>query len=229
MMGERLKVGRMERVGVLAAVILSIVPSFPVSAAQHVAIGPQVAFADYKEVSSDLHYRGSGIAAKATLQWQKFSADVVLSKVKYKPTSDGTATQEFDASEVDVRLRYYVTGPISAELGFLNRKADPEFEAQSVGAVTAGARVTYLLGPGVRMALHGGLLFGSKFSGGGSTGALGALQLGLGLTVDALRGRVQATGDYGFQRFSRETDDGSGAVSAPIQQSMGRVGLAVAF
>lgn len=212
----------------IATMALSIVPTFYLSG-QHVSIGPQIAFGDYKEVSSDLHYRGAGIAAKATLQWKKFSGDVVLSKLKYKPSGDGTATQEFDASEVDVRVRYLVTGPITAELGFMNRNADPEFEAQSVGAVTAGARVAYLLGPGVRMALNGGLLVGSKFSGGGSTGALGALQLGLGVAVDALRGRVQVTGDYGFQRFSRKTDDGSGAVPAPIQQSMGRIGFALAF
>jgi len=210
------------------AALLAVVAAHAL-AAQHVTVGPQIAFGDYKEVSSELHYRGTGIAAKATLQWKKFSGDIVLSKLKYKPSSDGTATKEFDASEVDLRLRYYVTGPVSAELGFIRRKADPELEAQSVGAVMVGARMEYLLGPGVRMALSGGLLFGSKFSGGGSTGALGALQLGLGLTVDALRGRVQATGDYGFQRFSRETDDGSGALPAPIQQSVGRIGLAVAF
>jgi len=118
------------------AMALSLTPSFQLSA-QHFSVGPQIAFGDYREVSSDLHYRGSGIGAKATLEWKKFSADVVLSKVKYKPTSDGTATTAFDASEVDVRLRYYITGPVSAELGFINRKADPEFEAQSVGAVTA--------------------------------------------------------------------------------------------
>ena len=197
-------------------------------AAQHVAIGPQVAFGDYREVSSDLHYRGAGAGVKATLTWKKFSADVDLSKVKYKPTSD-SAHVDFDASEVDLRLRYYIAGPVSAELGFMNRKADPEFEAQSVGAVTVGARMAYVLGPGVRMSLNGGLLFGSKFSGGGSTSALGALQLGLGITVDALHGRVLVTGDYGFQRFSRKTDDGSGALPAPIQQSLGRVGFAIAF
>jgi hypothetical protein len=208
--------------------LLSIFPSFHLSA-QHVAIGPQIAFGDYREVSSALHYRGSGIALKTTLAWRKFSADLVLSKVKYKPSKDGTATQQFDASEVDLRLRYYLSGPVSGELGIISRKADPEFEAQSVGAITAGARMAYVLGPGVRMALSGGLLFGSKFSGGGTTSVLGALQLGLGLTVDGLRGRVQVTGDYGFQRFARETDDGSGAVSAPIQQSVGRVGFAVAF
>ena len=197
--------------------------------AQHVAVGPQIAFGDYREVSSDLHYRGTGMGAKATLMWKKFSADVVLSKVKYKPIQAGTATREFDASEVDVRLRYYISGPVSGELGFVNRKADPEFEAQSVGAVTAGAQMAYLLGPGVRMALRGGLMFGVKYSGGGSTSGLGAMQLGLALTVDALHGRVQATGDYGFQRFSRKTNDGSGPLPAPIQQSLGRVGFAIAF
>ena len=196
--------------------------------AQHVSIGPQVAFGDYREVSADLHYRGAGAGVKATLTWKKFSADVDLSKVKYKPKTSA-ATAEFDASEVDVRLRYYVTGPVSAELGFINRKMKPEFEAQSVGAVTLGARMAYVLGPGVRMSLNGGLLFGSKFSGGGTTSALGALQLGLGITVDAVHGRVLVTGDYGFQRFSRKTDDGGGALPAPIQQSLGRVGFAIAF
>ena len=196
--------------------------------AQHVAIGPQVVFGDYREVSSDLRYRGGGIGAKATIEWKKFSADIALSKVKYKPTSSVSGT-EFDASELDVRLHYYISGPVSAELGFINRKADPEFEAQSVGAVTAGAQMAYLLGPGVQMALHGGLMFGAKYSGGGTTSGLGALQLGLDLTIDALHGRVRVTGDYGFQRFSRTTNAGSGPLPAPIQQSLGRVGFAIAF
>ena len=210
-----------------AVMAVSIIPTFQLSA-QHFSVGPQIAFGDYREVSSDLHYRGAGMGVKATLMWKKLGADVVLSKVKYKPTSSA-ATAEFDASEVDVRLRYYVTGPVTAELGFINRKMKPEFEAQSVGAVTLGARMAYLLGPGVHMSLNGGLLFGSKFSGGGTTSALGALQLGLGLTVDALHGRVLVTGDYGFQRFSRKTNGGGGALPAPIQQSLGRIGIAIAF
>jgi hypothetical protein len=197
--------------------------------AQHFNVGPQVAFGDYREVSSDLHYRGSGGGIRASGQWKKFSADVSFSKVKYKPTSTSSATADFNATELDVRLHYYISGPVSAELGLINRKADPEFEAQSVGAITAGAQMAYLLGPGVRMALHGGLMFGAKYSGGGTTSGLGALQLGLGLTIDALRGHARVTGDYGFERFSRKTDDGSGALPAPIEQSLGRVGVAVAF
>ena len=227
MSAERWKVGKLECALGMVVLVLSIIPSFQLSA-QHVTVGPQIAFGDYREVSSDLHYRGTGLGAKATLMWKKLSADLEVSKLKYKPKTTA-ATAEFNASEVDIRLRYYVTGPVSAELGFINRQMDPEFEAQSVGAVTLGARMAYVLGPGVRMSLNGGLLFGSKFSGGGSTSALGALQLGLGITVDALRGRVLATGDYGFQRFSRRTDDGSGALPAPIQQSLGRVGIAFAF
>ena len=215
----------MRTVSLLALAMLAIATP---SVAQHFSVGPQIAFGDYKEVSPDLHYRGGGIALKATFSWKKMSAEAMMSKVEYKPEG-GAATANFDASEVDIRIRYLIKGPVSGELGFINRKTDPEFEAQSVGAVVVGARIAYLLGPGVHMSLNGGVLAGSKFSGGGTVSALGAVQLGLGMTVDALKGRVQLTGDYGFQRFSRETDDGSGPASAPIQQSMGRLGLAIAF
>jgi len=218
----------MERLIAAVVVLLSIFPSFHLSA-QHFSIGPEVAFGDYREVSSDLRYRGVGGGARATVTWKKFSADVAISKVTYKPTSTGTTTQQFDAREVDVRLRYYVSGPISAELGFINRKADPEFNAQSMGAITAGAHMGYLLGPGVHMALSGGLMFGPRFSGGGTISALGALHLGLGLTVDALRGRLRFNGDYDFQRISRKTNAAGGALPAPIQQALGRAGIAVAF
>ncbi|MGE5803530.1 MAG: hypothetical protein ACM358_14880 [Gemmatimonadota bacterium] len=227
MNGGRWTVGRLVGWTLLLVLLLSNNPTFQLSA-QHFSVGPQIAFGDYKEVSADLHYRGSGIAAKASMSWKKVSADVVLSKLKYTPEG-GTATADFDASEVDVRLRYYIAGPVSGELGFINRKTDPEFEAQSVGAAVIGARMAHPLGPGVHMNLNAGLLVGSKFSGGGTTGGLGAVQLGLGFSVDALRGRLQLTGDYDFQRFSRETEDGSGPAPAPIQQSVGRIGLAIAF
>lgn len=199
------------------------------AAAQHFVVGPQVVFGDYREVSSDLHYRGSGGGVAGSFTWKKLAVDASVAGVTYDPTADGTATASFKATQIDVRLRYYVTGPVSAEVGFVNRKAKPEFEAQSVGAVRAGARMSYLLGPGVRMGLRGGMLFGAKFSGGGTVSPIGALELGLTMGVDALRGRLRFTGDYDFQRISRKTDDGSGPVAVPIQQSLGRVGVAVVF
>jgi hypothetical protein len=214
--------------GAALAVLLTAIPPVRLSA-QHFVVGPQAVFGDYREVSADLHYRGGGGGLAGSFTWKKLAAEAAFVSIKYEPAGDGTAVASFTAKQLDVRVRYYVTGPVSAEVGFVRRKADPEFEAQSVGAVRAGGRMAYPLGPGVRMALRGGMLFGPKFSGGGKSSALGALEIGLFFVVDGLRGRLRFSGDYDFQRFARKADDGSGEVDVPIQQSLGRVGLAVAF
>lgn len=208
--------------------LLAVYPSNRLSA-QQFAVGLQAVFGDYREVSADLHYRGTGGGVAGSFGWRKFTIAASFASVTYDSAAGSSATASFKATQLDVRLRYPLTGPVSAELGFMNRKADPEFEAQSVGAVTAGARVAYLLGPGVRMGLRGGLLFGPKFSGGGKASPLGALELGLAMEVDALRGRLRFTGDYDFQRVARTTGSGAGKADVPIQQALGRVGIAVAF
>jgi hypothetical protein len=211
----------------VTAVVLAAVPAR--LTAQHFVVGPQIVFGDYREVSSDLHYHGSGGGVAASFTFKKFGVEGSIASITYDPSADGTAGASFKATQVDVRLRYYITGPVSAELGFVNRKAKPEFEAQSLGAVRGGVRMSYLLGPGVRMGVRGGMLFGSKFSGGGRVSAIGALELGLTMAVDALRGRLRFTGDYDFQRIARTTNGGGVDVDVPIQQALGRVGLAVAF
>lgn len=211
-----------------AMVLLSVYPPIRLSA-QHATVGVQGVFGDYREVSSDLHYRGSGGGVTASFTWKKLGVEGSIAGINYDPAPDGTAAASFKATQLDVRLRYDISGPVSAEVGFVNRKAKPEFEAQSVGAVRAGVRMSYPLGPGVRMGLRGGLLFGSKFSGGGTVSPVGALELGLTMAVDALRGRLRFTGDYDFQRIARTTNGGGGDIAVPIQQALGRVGIAVAF
>ena len=197
--------------------------------AQHATIGVQAAFGDYREVSSDLHYRGHGGGVTASFTLKKLGVEGSVVGITYDPVVGSGAGVSFKATQVDVRVRYLIAGPVSAEVGFVNRKAKPEFEAQSVGAVRAGVRVSYPLGPGVQMGLRSGMLFGSKFSGGGTVSAVGALELGLAMAVDALRGRLRLTGDYDFQRIARTTDGGGTDVDVPIQQALGRVGIAVAF
>jgi len=198
-------------------------------AAQHGSIGGQIVFGDYREVSSDLHYRGSGGGVAASFTYKKLGIEGALASITYDPVSGSTATVSFKATQLDIRARYYISGPVSAEVGIVNRKAKPEFEAQSVGAVRAGVRMSYLLGPGVNMGLRGGMLFGSKFSGGGTVSGVGALELGLNMTVAAMKGRLRLTGDYDFQRIARTTGSGPGKADVPIQQALGRIGLAVAF
>jgi hypothetical protein len=200
-----------------------------VLAAQHGAVGVQAVFGDYREVSSDLHYRGSGGGATASFTFKKLGVEASIAGITYDPVAGSTATVSFKATQLDVRVRYYITGPVSAEVGFVNRKAKPEFEAQSMGAIRAGVRIAYPLGPGVQMGLRGGMLFGSKFSGGGTVSGVGALELGLNMAVDGLRGRLRLTGDYDFQRVARTTGSGAGQADVPIQQALGRLGIAVAF
>ncbi|HEV8266270.1 MAG TPA: hypothetical protein VGQ06_15085 [Gemmatimonadales bacterium] len=219
-------VGAVRAVRAVTAVVLAAAPAR--LNAQHVVVGPQVVFGDYREVSADLHFRGGGGGVAGAFTWKKLGVEASFASIKYEP-SGGTATQSFKAKQFDLRVRYYVAGPVSAELGVVNRKAEPEFEAQSAGAVRGGVRMSYLLGPGVHMSVRGGMLFGAKFSGGGASSPVGALELGLSMTVDAVRGRGRLLVDYDFQRIARTTGSGSGEVDVPIQQSLGRVGIALAF
>jgi hypothetical protein len=219
----------MKAVGTAVAVFLTAgLPGRLV--AQRVIVGPQVVFGDYREASSDLHFRGGGVGVAASFTLKKLGVEVALSSIEYKPTDDASGTlQTFKANQFDARLRYYIAGPISAELGVTNRKSDPEFDAQSVGAVRGGVRAAYLLGPGVRMAVRAGMLFGAKFSGGGTARPVGAMELGLGVGVDGLHGRLRIAGDYELQRVARTTGSGAAEIDVPIQQTLARLGIAVAF
>ena len=186
-----------------------------------ISVGAQGAFAEYREVDSSLAYKGSGAAGTAMVSWRKFGADVEFAKLTFDPDGGG-ATQSFKSTQVDVHLRYYIAGQVSLETGFTKRTMDPEFAAQSMGAVRVGVRGLYNIGPGASLALRGNYLAGSKFSGGGSAGF--GIELGLGVSVGRSDGRYRLTGDYGFQRVNRKTTS-----AVPIQQSLARVGVAVGF
>jgi hypothetical protein len=217
--------------GWAVSVVAVVLTAYPANrlCAQHGTVGAHLAFGDYREVSSDLHYRGSGGGVAGSFTFRKLGIEASVAGITYDPVKGSSATVSFKATQLDVRVRYEISGPVSAEVGFVNRKIKPEFEAQSMGAVRAGVRLSYPLGPGVQMGLRGGMLFGSKFSGGGTVSGVGALELGLNMAVDALRGRLRLTGDYDFQRIARTTNGGGGDVAVPIQQALGRLGLAVAF
>jgi hypothetical protein len=195
--------------------------------AQSFSIGPQVIFGDYREVSADLAYRGSGVGGAMGVTFKKATLEVALGWLTFKPTDDALAVEEFEAQQLDARLRYHVTGGVSAEIGITNRVVAPDFAAQSAGAVRVGARVHNAIGRGVRVALRGHYLAGAKFSGGGSA-PLG-MEVGLGAVGEFLRSRLRLTADYEFQYFNRTTDDGTGEVSVPIQQALVRLGAAVTF
>jgi hypothetical protein len=190
--------------------------------AQRVQAGAQVVFGDYREVSSDLHWTGAGPGAWGSITLRKLTVEGRLARVKYDPVSGSSASAGFTATQVDGFARYYLANHISAEVGVMNRKADPEFDAQSMGAVRIGARGSYLLGPGATIALRGNYLAAAKFSGGGK--AAFAFDLGLSVAVGAVNGRYKVTGDYDFQTAKRKT-----VSNVPLQQTLARVGVAFGF
>jgi hypothetical protein len=214
------------RIVVALTLLLSAAPAIRLSA-QTVTLGPQVLLGDYREVSSALRYRGAGVGGAATLTYRKASLEVAYVQLRYDPTDEGSAEESFHARQFDGRLRYYLTGGVSAEVGVTSRRADPEFAAQSVGAARAGVRLSNAVGSGVRLGLRGNYLPGARFSGGGRAPV--GLEVGFGAAGEFARGRVRLTADYEFQYFDRKTGAGTAEVSVPVQQALVRLGGAVAF
>lgn len=195
------------------------------AAAQRVTLGPQLVLIDYREVTSGLRYSGTGGGGAVTVSYRKLSLAAAVVRVSLDPTDESTAGAGFTATQIDAWVGYDVASYATLEAGVIRRTADPELDAQSLGAVRVGARSSYALGPGGTVSFRANYLAAPKFSGGGH--AAFSLDLGLGLDV-RLAGRVHGVADYAFQRINRKTDPGGqGEIDSPIQLSVARVGLAV--
>jgi len=215
-------VGRAVAMGVL----LTALPPCRLTA-QSFTVGPQLLVADYRETFADLHYRGLGFGGGASFSYKKLAAEVAYARLSYDPADDGGAVTPFDATQFEARLRYYLAGPASAEVGIMSRQVDPDFTAQAAAAVRVGVRLSQLVDPAVRLSLRGNYLAAAKFSGGGSSSF--GLELGMGVSGDLARGRVRLSAEYEFQHFNRKTNDGTGEVDVPIQQAVVRIGAAASF
>lgn len=199
----------------------------PALRAQQVTLGPQFALASYREVASGLRYQGTGYGGAISGRFRRLSAEASVTRVTFDPSDRSAATVGFTATDVSAWVAYDVASYASIEVGVLRRSVDPEFDAQSVGAVRVGARSFYEIGPGATVLFRADYLAAPKFSGGGR--APFSLDLGLGLDV-RLAGRLRGTAAYTFERINRKTNPGgTGEVDAPIQETLAQVGLALAF
>jgi len=130
----------------LGALLLALAPR-PASG-QQVTVGPQVVLSDYREVAAGLRYRGTGLGGSLWARRDRLSAEAAVVRVSLDPADGSAATASFTTTQVDVWVAYDVAAYASVEVGVLHRSADPEFDAQSVGAVRVGARSFYEIGPG---------------------------------------------------------------------------------
>ena len=138
--------------------------------AQEITIGPQAVLASYREVVSGLRYAGFGFGGAMSVRFHKLSVDGVVTRVKLDTADGSAATQSFTATQFDVWVGYDVAPYASLEVGIIRRTADPELDAQSVGAVRLGARSFYEIGPGATILFRANYLAAPKFSGVGCVG-----------------------------------------------------------
>ncbi len=208
---------------VLAALALAV----QLAPAQQLTIGPQFVLASYREVSAGLRYQGTGFGGAASARLHRCSVAAAVSRVTFDPMGGSSASQGFRATQVDAWLAYDVAPYASIEAGITHRSADPEFDAQSLGAVRVGARAFSEIAAGATVSFRADYLAAPQFSGGGHA----PFSVDLGLEVDLqFAGRLHGSVAYAFQRVGRKTDPGgTGEIDAPIEQSLARVGLAVAF
>lgn len=208
----------MKRALVLVA---TLVAGAAAATAQTVSLGVQGALGDYREVSSNLHFRGAGFGATVWLRLHKLSAEGSFSRVSYDPRNGGLTS--FKGTQLDARVGFDIAAGFTAEAGVMKRTVDPELTAQEVGAGRIGVRYSKLIGPGATVGIRGNYLVGAKFTGQGSAGL--AFELGLMVSVGPQNGRYRFTMDYGFQRIDRKVSN----VSVPIEQSLVKLGIAVGF
>jgi hypothetical protein len=193
------------------------------AAAQIVSLGVQGALGDYREVSSNLRYRGFGGGATVWLQYNRFSAEGSVSRVNYDPRDKNSGLTSFKATQLDARIGVDLAAGFTAEAGVIRRTVNPELSAQEMGAGRIGVRYAKQIGPGAMVGLRGSYLVAAKFTGAGTAGL--AFELGLLASVGAQNGRYRFTMDYGFQRVDRKVNN----TSAPIEQSLVKLGVAVGF
>jgi hypothetical protein len=191
--------------------------------AQTLQLGVHGGLGDYREVSSNLRYDGTGFGGSLTLHVGRFSAEGTVTRLSYDPHNGSAGLERFKSTQIDARFGVDVAGGLSAEVGLLRRGIDPAFAAQEMGAARVGVRYAKVIGPGATIGLRGNYLAGAKFTGAGSAGL--AFELGLFASVGPQSGRFRGTAEYGFQRVDRKV----GSAKVPIQQSLVRLGMAVGF
>ena len=195
-------------------------------AAQQVNIGAEGALADYREQGAALRFGGSGFSARAEATVWRVSAQVRLTRVSLDgASSNADATDAFDMSQAEVRLRMRLTPRIGAEVAALSRAISPEHAAQSMRAWRAGGVFIQPLAPGADLAVRAGYLAATDFGGGGT--APFGLDVGLAVSYGPGAGRVRLTAEYEFQRVDRRTTVGGKRIEVPIQSAMARIGVAV--
>lgn len=194
---------------------------------QRISAGVQYALAEYAEQGASLRFDGAGPSGNVSLGWRRFDLGLSAARLSFTPAAAGDATQAFDVTQTEIRLRVRAARLVSVEAGVIDRDVAPVHAAQSVTAIRLGALMAFPLATGTDVAVRGSYLAGGRFSGGGSA-PLG-VELGLGVSYTPWWERVRVTGDLEFVRFDRHITTADARIQAPIQSSTARIGVLITY
>jgi len=210
----------------LAAGLVLLIGAAPASA-QRVSAGVQLAGAEYAEQGASLRFAGAGGSGYLAFGWRRFGLSFAATHLAMQPSEASDVAEPFDITQTDIRFRVRATELVSVEAGFVHRDIQPLHAAQSMAATRLGAVLNFPLAVGSDVAVRASYLGGGKFSGGGS--APFGVEVGLGANYAPWSERVRITGDLEFQRLDRRITSGTELLQAPIQNSIARIGIQLAY
>lgn len=170
------------------------------------------------EVQETRQARGLGFGIAVRADQSRFRAEASFLHAGLQ--ADFSSQPDYDVDEVDLVVSWFWKPYLAAQVGAFRRFTSPEFAAQDVGAVRIGVLSETRLARIAGLWVRGSYLPLSRFSGGGN--ATVGLEIGLGVEVGEPAARLQGFAAFDYQRIDR-----TAAADAPLQFSVGRVGIQV--
>jgi hypothetical protein len=188
------------------------------AAAQVVHLAAFGAAATNTEVEDTRQARGLGFGVGARAEHSRFRA--VARYLHAALSADFSIQPDYNVDEVDLVVTWFWRPYLAAQIGAARRFISPDLVAQDVGLIRIGVLSESRLARIAGLWVRGAYLPVSRFSGGGSAGL--GLEIGLGVEVGDPDGRLQGFASFDYQRIDREAAD-----EAPLQFSVGEMGIRV--
>lgn len=186
------------------------------AAAQTVHLAGFGAAATNTEVEDTRQARGLGFGVGARAEHAPFRAEVRYLHAAL--SADFSIQPDYNVDEIDLVVTWFWRPYLAAQIGAARRFVSPDLVAQDVGLIRVGVLSETRLARIAGLWVRGAYLPLSRFSGGGSAGL--GLEIGLGVEVGDPAARLQGFAAFEYQRIDREA-----AAEAPLQFSVGQLGV----
>lgn len=185
-------------------------------AAQTTRVSAFAVAATSAEVQETRQTRGLGFGVAGMTEWSRWRVEARYFHAYLQ--ADYSVQPDYDVDELGLAATWFWRPYLAPQLGLARRFVRPDLAAQEVGFARIGVLSQVRLARIAGLWVRGSYLPFSRFSGGGSAGL--GVDVGLGVELGAPTERIQGFASFEYQRIERET-----VTDAPIQLSMGQLGI----